>query len=206
MERRSRRLRALRTRPFLPPSSESVPTLARPNSRRMGSLGHVRLPPYSPPPLILLSIRRETSQLYRRRFLIYESVRSECRPVRINQRRPSGVTLQVLPLGSEHCEQMVVRVKDSADGSPTGQHPYVDQSTQRGHLPDRGGHARRSGQEMAGIPTIARNSSVVFVTGNGSLGTSRPSRSQMGSHPSVGDHSSRRSLAMPCRTASLCRS
>ncbi len=66
--------------------------------------------------------------------------------------------------------------------------------------------ARRTGQEIAGIPTIARNSSVVFVTGNGSLGTSSPSRSQMGSHPSSGDHSSRRSAGTLCRTASLCRS
>lgn len=53
------------------------------------------------------------------------------------------------------------------------------------------GRARRTGQEIAGIPIIARNSSVVFVTGNGSLGTLRPSRSQMGSQPSAGDHSSR---------------
>jgi hypothetical protein len=65
---------------------------------------------------------------------------------------------------------------------------------------------RDAGQEIAGNPTIARNSSVVFVTGNGSLGTSRPSRSQMGSHPSAGDHSSRRSPGTFCRTASLCRS
>jgi hypothetical protein len=70
----------------------------------------------------------------------------------------------------------------------------------------RAGRARRTRQEIAGIPTIARNSSVVFVTGNGSLGTSRPSRSQMGSHPSAGDHSSKRSPGTLCRTASLCRS
>jgi hypothetical protein len=67
-------------------------------------------------------------------------------------------------------------------------------------------HAGRTGQEIAGIPIIARNSSVVFVTGNGSLGTLRPSRSQIGSQPSAGDHSNRRSPGTPWRTASLCRS
>src|SRR3954468_17672452 len=55
------------------------------------------------------------------------------------------------------------------------------------------------------MPSMSRNSFVVFVTGNGSAGTGRPSRSQIGSQPSPGVHSSNRLAGTPVRTASLWR-
>jgi len=61
-------------------------------------------------------------------------------------------------------------------------------------------------QLTGGIPTIARNSSVVFVTGNGSAGTGRPRRSQIGSHPSAAVHSSNRAAGTSRRTSALWRS
>ena len=49
------------------------------------------------------------------------------------------------------------------------------------------------------------NSSVVLVTGKGSPGTGSPSRSQIGSQPSPGVHSSRRLAGTSLRTLSLWR-
>src|SRR5581483_864219 len=46
---------------------------------------------------------------------------------------------------------------------------------------ERDGHA-----SIGGRPNIVRNSSVELVTGNGSFGTGKPRRSQIGSHPSLG--------------------
>src|SRR6185437_8979102 len=56
------------------------------------------------------------------------------------------------------------------------------------------------------IPTIARNSSVLFTWGNGSLGTGRPSFSQIGSQPSPGCQSIKRSGGTDARTSALCAS
>jgi hypothetical protein len=58
-------------------------------------------------------------------------------------------------------------------------------------------------QPKGGISIIARNSSVEFVTGKGSEGTGNPSRSQIGSQPSRGCHSSSRPAGTVDRTASL---
>ena len=65
--------------------------------------------------------------------------------------------------------------------------------------------ARCRRQVRGGMPTISRNSSVEFVTGNGSVGTGNPSRSQIGSQPSSKFHSSRRLAGTSARTASLWR-
>ena len=56
------------------------------------------------------------------------------------------------------------------------------------------------------MPTMARKSSVEFECGNGSLGTGRPSAAQIGSQPSPGCQSTRRSAGTDARTSALWRS
>jgi hypothetical protein len=62
------------------------------------------------------------------------------------------------------------------------------------------------GSRRHSVPYLTRYSSVVFVTGNGSGGTSIPRASHSGSQPSPGIHSMRRLPGMRSRTSALCRS
>jgi hypothetical protein len=76
--------------------------------------------------------------------------------------------------------------------------PYPDWNIPLGRHPSAA-HVQASG----GTPSLSRNSSVVLVTGKGSAGTGSPSRSQIGPHPSPGDHSISRLAGTSARTPSL---